>query len=40
MLTGLRVGAGTLGLKGAAVSSLCEEFLRSYREALGSGKAY
>jgi uncharacterized protein (DUF2252 family) len=39
MLTSLRVGAKSLGLKPGQAQTLCEAFLRSYGTALASGKA-
>lgn len=40
MLTSLRVGAQSLGIKPAAAQTLCEAFLHGHASALGSGKAH
>lgn len=40
MLTSLRVGAQSLGLKPGEAQTLCEVFLKGYGSALMSGKAY
>lgn len=40
MLTSLRVGAKSLGLKSGDAQILCEVFLSSYADSLISGKAY
>jgi uncharacterized protein (DUF2252 family) len=39
MLTSLRVGAKSLGLKPAESGSLCDTFLKAYADALAQGKA-
>ena len=40
MLTSIRVAAPNLSISPTTAAALCEIFLRSYAQALGSGKAY